>query len=169
MTMILTRKSLNTMTAADLMSTTVVTVPRAMSLRGAAHLLSQADISGAPVVDDSGRCVGVLSATDFIAWADRGEHAARRRPVHIGAVHHSAWQLIDDAAAPANTVGEFMTDDPVMVTPDTPIMTLARMMRDAHIHRLIVVDAAGRPVGIVSTMDILAAVAELGPAVDERW
>jgi CBS domain-containing protein len=48
------------------MTTTVVTVPETMSLRGAARLLSQASITGAPVVDHSGRCVGVLSATDFL-------------------------------------------------------------------------------------------------------
>ena len=54
-------------TAADLMSPTVVTIPQDMSLRGAARLLAQADVSGAPVVDAAGRCVGVLSARDFVA------------------------------------------------------------------------------------------------------
>lgn len=36
---------------------------------------------------------------------------------------------------------------------------LARMMTDAHLHRLVVVDAQGRPVGIVSSTDVLAALA----------
>jgi len=40
-----------------------------------------------------------------------------------------------------------------------PIGDLANMMIDAHIHRVIVVDSNERPIGIVSTTDILAAVA----------
>ena len=73
------RKPLLELTAADLMSRMLVLVPSEMSLPGAARLLSQAHVSGAPVVDAAGRCVGVLSATDFVRWAQnhRGEgHSA---------------------------------------------------------------------------------------------
>jgi CBS-domain-containing membrane protein len=52
-----------------------------------------------------------------------------------------------------------MTADPVTATPETPVGALARRMLDAHVHRLIIVDTAGRPVGIVSSTDVLAAVA----------
>jgi hypothetical protein len=56
-----------------------------------------------------------------------------------------------------------MTKDPVLIGPATPIADLARTMVDAHIHRVIVVDmACQRPLGVVSTMDILAVVARLG-------
>jgi len=54
-----------------------------------------------------------------------------------------------------------MTKDPVLVPPDTRIGELARMMMDAHIHRLIVVDKTQRPIGIVSSIDILAAIARV--------
>ena len=55
-----------------------------------------------------------------------------------------------------------MTKDPVLVPPATRIGALARMMMDAHIHRLIVVDTiTQRPIGIVSSMDILAAIARV--------
>ena len=52
-----------------------------------------------------------------------------------------------------------MTADPVTVSPHTPIGKLARLMLDAHIHRVVVVDEQRRPIGIVSSTDILAAVA----------
>src|SRR5438034_1050515 len=84
-------KPLLTLTAADLMSQTVVTVPQEMSLQAAAHLLSQAHVSGAPVVDDRGRCVGVLSATDFVHWADKGGRAARRGRAEVCVC--AAWQI----------------------------------------------------------------------------
>ena len=52
-----------------------------------------------------------------------------------------------------------MTPDPVTVKPETSILALARMMVDAHIHRVIVVDKERRPIGIVSSTDLLAALA----------
>lgn len=53
-----------------------------------------------------------------------------------------------------------MTHDPVLVGAMVKIGELARMMMDAHIHRIIVVDTAtDRPIGIVSSIDILAALA----------
>src|SRR5262249_44142043 len=65
-------KPLFSLTAADLMTAPLVTVSEEMSLRGAAHRLAQAAVTGAPVVNGNGRCVGVLSATDFVHWVDRG-------------------------------------------------------------------------------------------------
>jgi CBS domain-containing protein len=146
------------LTASDLMSREVEAIPREMSLRAAAHLLSQARVSGAPVVDAEGKCVGVLSATDFVRWAEDPEHVPAVSP---GCVH-SAWQMLDYELIPAEEVSAFMTADPIVVPPHTKIADLAQMMLDAHIHRIIVVDQRQRPIGIVSTTDIVAAVAQMG-------
>jgi CBS domain-containing protein len=149
------------LTAADLMSTAVVAIPRAMSLRGAAHLLSQASISGAPVVDDGGRCIGVISATDFVSWAEKGDRA-RHGPREECWCPHSAWEIGNIDQVPTDEVGQYMTLDPVTVPPGISLVAIARMMTDAHIHRVIVVDAQGRPIGVVSSTDILATVASAG-------
>jgi CBS-domain-containing membrane protein len=69
------------------------------------------------------------------------------------------WQVVEVEKLPAETVGRFMTADPVTVGPDAPIRTLARTMIDAHIHRVIVVDGERRPIGVVSSTDLLAAMA----------
>ena len=68
-------------------------------------------------------------------------------------------------------VGQYMTQDPVTVPPDSPIGDLARMMTDVHIHRVIVVDAEGRPVGVVSSTDVLAALAGAAErqTAGQRW
>jgi CBS domain-containing protein len=52
-----------------------------------------------------------------------------------------------------------MTADPVLVAPETRIGELAKMMVDAHIHRVIVAGADRRPAGIVSSTEVLAALA----------
>jgi CBS domain-containing protein len=69
------------------------------------------------------------------------------------------WQVMNVEQLPTENVGRFMTPDPVTVTIDTPLPKLAQKMVDAHVHRVIVVDRRNRPVGIVSSTDILAAVA----------
>jgi CBS domain-containing protein len=146
---LLTRK------AGDLMSRTVVLVPKEMSLPGAAHLLAQARVSGAPVVDVDGCCIGVLSTTDFLHYAERGKPAGHAK-AHSG----YSWEIVEDEE-PQETVADYMNTDPVCVTPGTSIGEIARKMIDAHIHRVIVVEDEGnRPIGIVSSTDVMAAVAQ---------
>jgi CBS domain-containing protein len=155
------KKPLLSLTAADLMSENVTAIPQHMSLQGAAHVLARFGISGAPVVDEHGRCIGVLSANDFVVWAEKGKAAVRTDECHSPVEGmHSPWQVRDIEALPREEVSAYMTPDPVTVAPSTPVGELAAKMRDAHIHRLIVVDGGGRPIGIVSSTDILAAVTE---------
>jgi CBS-domain-containing membrane protein len=152
-----TPKPLLALTAADVMSRDVMAIPQRMSLRAAAHQLVQGHVSGAPVIDERGRCVGVLSTTDLARWLDRGGQPAR--PAAAPRCFCSDWQVIDPEGLPPDPVSGYMTANPVTATPDTPVGALARRMLDAHVHRLIIVGPAGQPVGIVSTTDVLAAVA----------
>jgi CBS domain-containing protein len=157
-----TTKPLLSLTAGDVMSGDLILVPRQMSLRAAAHLLSKSRVSGAPVVDDDGHCIGVLSATDFLRCAEKSERAVTActcQPVYF-----SAWQIEQQENLPLDRAESYMTADPVMVPPEIPIKRLARMMLDAHIHRVIVVDTLGKPIGLVSSTDILAAVAHADDA-----
>jgi CBS domain-containing membrane protein len=149
-------KSLTTLTAEDVMSRNVLVIPHRMSLRAAAGILSKSDISGAPVVDETGRCIGVLSSVDFL-------HAAQsdRRPMlkPSGSCVCTAWQMVEMDQVPTEEVGDYMSKDPVTASASTTLVELAKMMTDGHIHRIVVVDAKKRPVGIVSSTDIVAAVA----------
>src|SRR5438876_6703168 len=92
-------KQLLALTAADLMSDPVVTIPKEMSLQGAAHLLSRFSISGAPVVDGGGRCIGVLSTTDFVSWTQKREEAAKQNRGGASCAH-TAWQGLDIETIP---------------------------------------------------------------------
>jgi CBS-domain-containing membrane protein len=200
--MIATTKPLLALTAADLMSRDVITVPQEMSLREAAHLLSRNQVSGAPVVDADGHCIGVLSGTDFVRWAEEEGRGAEDGPIPAcryqvkgrlltgeeavictlpagscplqtiqpttGGRHTaiclepsgvlSDWQQVTERRPPG-TVGHYMTADVVTVGPQTPLPELTQMMIDAHLHRIIVVDAEQRPIGLVASTDVLAAVA----------
>jgi len=126
-----------------------------MSLPAAAHLLAQARVGGAPVVDEDGHCIGVLSTTDFLHYAEKGRH-----PVHGKAHSVCSWQIVEAEDEHEECVADYMNKDPVCVSRGTSIGAIARMMINAHIHRVIVVDEDQHPVGIVSSTDVLAAVAQ---------
>src|SRR5271165_5660358 len=108
--------------AADLMSHSVVLVPREMSIPGAAHLLAQARVSGAPVVDEEGRCIGVLSTTDFLHYAEKGKPGCRAKSLSV-----YSWQIVEKEEH-EETVEDYMNNDPVCVSPTTLIGEIARMM-----------------------------------------
>jgi CBS domain-containing protein len=70
----------------------------------------------------------------------------------------SDWQQVAEHL-PTAGVRHYMTANVVTVGEVTPLAELAQTMIDAHIHRLVVVDAQHRPIGIVSSTDVLAALA----------
>jgi CBS domain-containing protein len=154
--MVETEKRLMWLCAADIMSRNVVTIPREMSLPCAARMLARAGVTGAPVVDASGRCIGVLSATDFMNWM-KSEHVAAKEFDCVC----KPWEILEAATQLDGRVEDCMTKNPVLTLPNARIRELSTMMMEAHIHRVIVVDAASRPIGIVSTIDILAALARV--------
>jgi predicted transcriptional regulator len=147
-----------TLTAQDLMSRDLVLLPQELSLRAAARWLAQDHISGAPVVDEAGRCVGVLSATDFVRHTEKEEEPGRPSCNLTTTVFHG-WQMVDMEILPTEQVRNYMTPNPITVALTTPIVEVARTMLEAHIHRLVVVDHEHQPIGIVTATDVLAAVA----------
>ncbi len=155
--MLVTNRPLLNLTAADLMTAPVLTIPHETSLREAARLLSGSSISGAPVVDADGRCLGVLSSSDFITWAKTGGEAEghEERVSFLSPL----GDIIDISEAADSEVHRYMTAQPVTVPPTVTIGELSQKMVDAHIHRVLVVVEGGRPCGIVTSTDVLAAVA----------
>jgi CBS domain-containing protein len=115
-------------------------------------------IGGAPVVDAAGKCVGVLSAADFMRLSAKTPVEMPSAMVESHGVSVD-WQLSRIERLPTDEVRRFMTADPVTCRTTTTIRALCRMMIDAHVHRIIVVDEAEKPVGIVSSTDVIAAVA----------
>ncbi|MHB1426606.1 MAG: CBS domain-containing protein [Gemmataceae bacterium] len=164
--MLAVAKPLLALTAKDLMNGEVLTIPRDMGMQAAARRLGQSHVSGAPVVDEQGRCIGVLSSNDFVACcaANLSSCAKHRVEVNRGTCISpdcvgSDWQMVNPLEMVEGLVRDHMTPDPATARSDTTIAELARMMVDAHVHRLIIVDGQRCPLGIVSTTDIVAAVA----------
>jgi CBS domain-containing protein len=142
--------------AADVMVTEPVCVEPCTTVRQLAKVLEDNEISGAPVVDHDGRVVGVVSRTDLIRRCSEGK--VDLPPAYLfevlGEQSGVDAQVIPE---PLICVEDFMTEPAVTVTPQTPIGDVARLMSTKRIHRIVVVDQDQYPVGIVTTMDLLAA------------
>lgn len=122
--------------ASDVMIKDVITVSESTPLKEVAKMFSENKITGAPVVNDEGELVGVISETDII-----------RKTNSIG-----AWS--------PSTAGQIMTKPAVSVSPTDTLQRICELMYNRSIHRVVV--AEGKTiVGILTTMDILRAIATL--------
>ncbi len=139
---------------ADVMARNVTVIPDDATMDAAAATLLKQGVSGAPVVDGRGRCMGVLSAADFLRFDECAAPPAR--PESGGGV--GRWEL------PWNSVQRYMSVPVHIVSPLATMMEAAQLMCVYHIHRLIVLDDREAPVGLVSTLDVVSAVVH---AVDE--
>jgi len=151
-----THKTLFELTAEDLMSRDVVCIPSATSLREAARRLVEGGFTGAPVVDEEGRCLGVLSQTDLTrSLAQVGPAPAHEEEQEVFA----DWQLADVERLPGGEVARYLTRVPITAPMSAPVGELAALMCDARVHRVLITCPGGKVVGIVSSLDVLRAVA----------
>jgi CBS domain-containing protein len=118
-------------TAQSLMRMRLLTAEPGEPVAHAVERMAELNL-GAVLVTEGGRLAGIFSERDLL----RRVVAAR----------------LDPAATP---IGEVATLEPVTVTAATPIGECARLVRERDVRHLPVVDAEGRPVGILSTRDLL--------------
>jgi CBS domain-containing protein len=147
-------------TVADVMSRDPIVVGPQTPIKEAIKILAEQRISGLPVVDESGKLVGVISETDLL-WQETGVEP----PVYIMFLD-SVIYLENPARhdqelhkALGQTVGEVMSTDAVTVKPDQPLRKAAKLMQEKSIRRLAVTDDAGKVIGILTPGDIVRAMA----------
>jgi CBS domain-containing protein len=137
----------------EAMNPDVISVRRDTGLDEAARLLTENRISGLPVVDDSGRVVGVISEADMICMARESGHSFR------DVLKHLLGEPLHEHRA-GNKVEDIMSSPAITTTPEADIKEAARVMTEKRIKRLPVVDGEGRLVGIISRADIVRAMGE---------
>lgn len=152
-------------TAADLMNPEILTVPEDMTVRELARYLIDHEITGAPVEDEAGRLVGVVSVVDIAAVAsDSGDLSTDRSSPDF---YVRGWEDTVSTEEIRNfrvdnedlQVGEIMTPTVYSVGEDASVSEVASMMLRGHLHRVLVT-RDDRPVGIVSTSDLLGLLVE---------
>jgi len=135
-------------TVAQAMTINVLVLDADTPASVAARRLEHSGVSGAPVLD-RGRVVGVITLRDLLARPLPGLPVAQISGPFLRHEHLLAslqvWQL--------------MTVEPIVVAADRPLLEAALLMDDHRVNRLPVVDARGRPVGIIARDDVIRALA----------
>lgn len=139
--------TLHAWTAADLMTPDPLSLRHDATAAEAVAFLSTRGFSAAPVIDEAGRPVGVVSRTDLLQH--HGQRSVRLLETPL-APERTATE--PDGRTPVRSV---MTPAVFCVRIDTPIAKVVDKMLALNVRRLFVVDEAGVLVGVISAFDVL--------------
>jgi CBS domain-containing protein len=163
--------------ASEIMAKQVVTIPISCTLSGAAMILQENHITGAPVVDNHNKLVGMLSQTDLVRyWMRSRDHVRVLRQPRV-----EEEELLEESGREANgyagldeedarllsedfleedfgdaRVGDAYTPYVIVAKPSDTIAFIGGLMAARQVHRIIIADQE-KPVGIVTSFDVMRA------------
>lgn len=144
----------------DVISHDVVYANPQDTLREALATMVENRVSALPVVDARRRCIGVLSVTDLLGVAKDLSDELNALSEAGGIDHEALVEKLERADLLTEPVQAWMSPDPIEIGVDSTIQHAARLVLQNRVHRLVVLDDQKHLVGVVSTMDLLAAFSE---------
>lgn len=144
------------LTVGDIMSRDLVTVDAAETVHDALQIMAENKVAALPVLDANSRCIGFLSTSDLV-------EITRDLEEGLDALEQADELLFGEVIARLaegsghQRVVDVMSDTVASASPDDLVVDAAKRMLDEGVHRLPVLDEEQRPVGILSTTDILRA------------
>jgi CBS domain-containing protein len=142
------------MRAKDVMTSPAITVKPETRCKDAAALLVRRRISALPVVDASGRLVGLVSEADLLPLEATPDPRSQATPLPARTMPLP------------QTVNEVMTPEVYTVDEDTDLGIVAQRMLDANVKRFPVL-RGHRVVGVVSRHDLVRVIARTDQEVEE--
>jgi CBS domain-containing protein len=164
-----TPRSFEMLRAKDLMALNPVSIRRDAGIREALELLTDRGFGAAPVIDEAGRPIGVISRTDILIHERECARHAAVASVGESSSDCTEWDLFPDPSWPEGfsievtdptTVGEVMTPAIFTVELDTPAREVVRRMLDLKVHHLFVSDGEMALVGVISPLDVMRRLAD---------
>ena len=140
-------------TAAEIMTTDVVTVKPDTPVAEVAAAMGKRGVSGVPVVDAGQKVVGVISEKDFLTRMGV-QDAKNFMSLVANCLMTKGCMALPIKVALAQDI---MSAPAVTVAPDTPVKDIAALLTQQGINRVAVTDPAGRLLGLVSRGDIVKA------------
>ena len=153
--MVTAAEKLANLQVADVMTENVVTVTANNTMSEAADAFLEHQITGAPVVDEQGRCVGVLSASDFVH--SKAEELEGDEKFGDFQCSRDASGVLSIDQVRHDLVRQHMTPAVQTVDIHSPLLAAAKCMCSEHVHRLIVIDERSAPLGILTSLDLVKA------------
>jgi len=142
----------------EIMSRHVLSIGPGVPIREAIRLMLEHRISGVPVVDSTGKLVGILTEGDLLRRGETGTERQRRPWLEFLLGPGRAAE--DYVRTHGRRVEDIMTRDIVSIGPNTPVGDVVQIMESRRIKRLPVLDGEVL-VGIVSRADLMGALARI--------
>ena len=151
-----------TMNARDVMAAPVVTAKPDMLVQDVAKVLVERHISAVPVIDSSGKLVGIVSEGDLVRRCELGTELKR-----------ASWLIFfmgpnklaaEYVKAHGRKVADVMTREVITATRETPLHEIATLMEKNSIKRVPIVEQ-GRLIGLVTRANLVQAVAIAGQSL----
>jgi CBS domain-containing protein len=152
------------LTVRDVMDAEPASVTLDTPVQDVVRLLRERELTGVPVVNDGGRCVGIITESDLVMAGDEGDlHLPHFIELFGGIVFLESLHRFEERLkrALASTAKDMMSEDPVTIGPDATLQEAGRLMSHSHHNRLPVVDH-GRLVGVVTRVDVLGGLTREG-------
>ena len=130
----------------DRMSTKPVTIAASTPIAEALRTMRHADVRRMPVLDESGRLVGIVSEKDLLVASPSPASSLTASEVHYLLNHLM--------------VSELMSTEVITISPDTPVEEAARIMADHKIGGLPVMES-DRLAGIITETDVFTVLLEM--------
>jgi CBS domain-containing protein len=146
-------------TVADIMERDPVTASPDDDVETVVRLLRENELPGVPVVNDGGRCVGIVTEADLVLSEEEADlHLPHYIDLLGGVVFLEPLRHFEERLrkAFASKVSDMMTPDPITISPDSPVAKAAQVIAERRHNRLPVVEH-GRLVGVVTRVDVLDA------------
>ena len=154
-------------TAKDVMTDNVMEARADWLLQRLTEFFVEMSISGAPVTNEKGELVGVVSSTDLISNDTMPENDPQSHGPHEYYLHNLERQYaqveissFSISGEPLTTVGDIMTPTIYKVSEETPFQHIADKMIKNRIHRIFVTSDE-KVVGIISSADMLQVIREM--------
>jgi len=149
-------------TVRDIMDPNPPTVGPDANVEDVVRLMGEHDRSVVLVVNDGGRCVGIVTEADLVIGDEEGDiHIPHYLELFGGIVFLEPLRTFERKfkKAVASRVNDLMTEDPVTIDVAASAREAAKVIVDSHHNHLPVVEH-GRLVGLVTRADVLGALVE---------
>ena len=149
--------SIGTTRVDEIMNSGLVTVLPNDQMEDVAKVFEKHDVNAAPVVDAEGVCVGIITSHDLVEYeANRIEMQNElNRGYYYDVAHYGEGMSVRFPGHHFDEVAFHMTKKVETAEIHFPLSRVARMMCQKHFHHVIVLDGKKRPLGILSSLDIL--------------
>lgn len=146
-------------TVRDIMQTNVPAVYPDDPIEHVVQILRDHELPGVPVINEGGRCVGIITEADLIL---AGESEDLHLPHYIelfgGIVFLESMKKYEERLKKAlgAKASDVMTENPITISPDAPVEEAAKLIA-RHKHNRLPVVEHGRLIGVVTRIDVLDA------------